>query len=143
MADGLPGNREPSPRPSPGVPGEGDSLSTLTAALVAIREARDWKQFQNPKDQALSLMLEAAELLELTQWKNGAELDEHLKAKRELLADELADVVGWCMLIAHDQGIDLGEACRRKLEKNVAKYPAEKVRGSAAKYTAYKQGETT
>lgn len=116
-----------------------DSLKDLTAALVAFREERDWKQFHNPKDQALSLVLEAAELLELTQWKNGPELDAHLAAHRQALADELADVVGWCLLIAHDQGIDLGDACRQKLEKNVAKYPADKVRGSAAKYTQYKQ----
>jgi NTP pyrophosphatase (non-canonical NTP hydrolase) len=115
-----------------------DRLSTLAAALVEFRRERDWEQFHNPKDQALSLVLEAAELLELTQWKNGAELDAHLTEKREALADELADVVGWCLLIAHDRGIDLGEACRRKLEKNIAKYPAEKVRGSAAKYTEYK-----
>lgn len=130
-------NEEPSPRHSRGVPGEGE-IASLTRALVAFRSERDWEQFHNPKDQALSLVLEAAELLELTQWKNGAELDAHLMAKRDALADELADVVGWCLLIAHDRGIDLADACRRKLEKNIAKYPADKVRGSAAKYTEYK-----
>lgn len=135
--------KEPSPQPSAGAPGEkaDDRLATLAAGLVAFRAERDWQQFHNPKDQALSLVLEAAELLELTQWRNGAELDAHLAANREALSDELADVVGWCLLIAHDRGIDLADACRRKLEKNIAKYPAEKVRGSAAKYTAYKQGE--
>jgi NTP pyrophosphatase (non-canonical NTP hydrolase) len=131
--------RRPSSRPSPGVLGEGvATLSTLTAALVAFRRERHWEQFHNPKDQALSLVLEAAELLELTQWKNGRELDEHLAANREALADELADVIGWCLLIAHDQNIDPGDACRKKLAKNVAKYPAEKVRGSAKKYSEYK-----
>lgn len=115
-----------------------DRLSTLSAALLAFREEREWKQFHNPKDQALSLVLEAAELMELTQWKNGDELVEHLKAKREQLADELADVMGWCMLIAADQGIDLAAACRAKLAKNHAKYPADAVRGSAKKYTEYK-----
>jgi NTP pyrophosphatase (non-canonical NTP hydrolase) len=123
------------------VPGEGDGLSTLAAALVAFRRERDWEQFHNPKDQALSLVLEAAELLELTQWKNGRELDEYLAANREALADELADVIGWCLLIAHDQQINLSEACRRKLAKNVAKYPAANVRGSAKKYTEYKGRE--
>lgn len=141
MAKRSSAKRRPLPRPSPGVPGEGEQLSALTAALVAFRRDRDWEQFHNPKDQALSLMLEAAELLELTQWKNGRELDEHLAAQSDALADELADVVGWCLLIAHDQKIDLGEACRRKLEKNIAKYPADKVRGSAKKYTAYKSAK--
>ena len=118
-----------------------DRISTLTRALLAFRDQRDWKQFHNPKDQALSLMLEAAELLELMQWKNGEALAAHLQARREALADELADVVGWCMLIAADQGIDLGEACRAKLIKNHAKYPADAVRGSARKYTEYKQDQ--
>ena len=119
-----------------------DRLSTLAAALLAFRDARDWKQFHNPKDQAISLMLEAGELLELTQWKNGDELDAHLTLNREALADELADVMGWCLLIAADRGIDLAEACRQKLAKNIAKYPADRVRGSSAKYTQYKQGQS-
>ena len=83
-------------------------------------------------------MLEAAELLELTQWKNGDELAAHLAARHEDVADELADVVGWCLLIAADQGIDLADACRAKLAKNRQKYPADAVRGSAKKYTEYK-----
>lgn len=124
---------------SDSTPGQHDTLAALAAALVEFRRERDWEQFHNPKDQALSLVLEAAELLELTQWKNGEALRAHLAANREALADELADVVGWCLLIAHDQNIDLTEACRRKLAKNVAKYPADVVRGSAKKYSEYKE----
>ena len=116
-----------------------DRLTTLAAAFVAFRRERDWEQFHNPKDQALSLVLEAAELLELTQWKNGRELEAHLRENREALADELADVIGWCLLIANDQKINLGDACRRKLQKNVEKYPAAMVRGSAKKYSEYKR----
>lgn len=115
-----------------------DRVSTFAKLLLEFRDERDWKQFHNPKDQALSLALEAAELLELCQWKNGAELDEHLKEKREDLADELADVLGWVLLIAADQKIDLAEAFYRKLEKTKKKYPADKVRGSAKKYTEYR-----
>ena len=116
-----------------------DRLSTLSAAIVAFRDERDWRQFHNPKDQILSLVLEAAELMELTQWRNGAALDAHLDEHREALSDELADVLGWVLLIAADRGIDLGEAFARKLAKNHAKYPADQVRGSAKKYTEYER----
>jgi dCTP diphosphatase len=116
-----------------------DRLSTLTRQLLQFRDERDWKQFHNAKDQALSLVLEAAELLELHQWKNGEELTVHLKSQREAVGDELADVLGWVLLIAADQEIDLADAFAKKLAKNHLKYPAEQVRGSARKYTDYKK----
>lgn len=115
-------------------------LTYLTERLLHFRDARDWKQFHNPKDQMLSLCLEAAEVLELVQWKNGDEMLEHLRANRDQLADELADVLGWVLLIAHDQGINLREALERKIDKNEAKYPVDQARGKADKYTAYRQG---
>lgn len=111
------------------------SLEDLTQLMLQFRDERQWAQFHNPKDVALSLTLEAAELLELMQWKCGPELLEHLKVNRELLADELADVLGWVLVLAHDQGIDLGVAVKEKLIKNAAKYPVEKARGVAKKYT--------
>lgn len=116
-----------------------DRLATLSAQILSFRDERDWRQFHNPKDQALSLVLEAAELMELTQWRNGEALDHHLAEKREELSDELADVLGWVLLIAADRGIDLGEAFARKMAKNHAKYPADQVRGSAKKYSEYKR----
>lgn len=112
-------------------------IEAMTSKLLAFRAARDWEQFHNPKDQILSLSIEAAETLELTQWKNGQELLDHLKANKEQLADELADVLGWVLLIAHDQQIDLADAFEKKLAKNEAKYPADRARGRADKYTAY------
>lgn len=115
-----------------------ETLAKMTAALLAFREARDWQQFHNPKDQALSLSLEVAEILELMQWKNGGELDEHLRVNREQLGAELADVLVWVLLIAHDRGIDLRQAFWSKLRENERKYPADRVRGSAAKYTEYR-----
>jgi dCTP diphosphatase len=110
------------------------SIEDLTRLMLAFRDERQWAQFHNPKDVALSLTLEAAELLELMQWRSGEALMEHLRANREALADELADVLGWVLVLAHDQGINLGEAVRRKIEKNAAKYPVEKARGVAKKY---------
>ena len=118
-----------------------DRLATMARLILEFRDERDWKQFHNPKDQALSLVLEAAELMELMQWKNGEELDRHLVEKRIDLEDELADVLGWILLIAADQKIDLAAAFYRKLAKNHEKYPAEQVRGSAKKYTLYKAHE--
>jgi dCTP diphosphatase len=111
------------------------TLQKLTEQVLRFRDERDWAQFHNPKDIAVSLTLEAAELLELTQWKSGKELLKHLKEHREDLADELADILGWVLVMAHDQGIDLGDALKKKLKKNAVKYPIEKARGVAKKYT--------
>jgi NTP pyrophosphatase (non-canonical NTP hydrolase) len=112
-----------------------DQISELANLVLKFREERDWKQFHNAKDVAVSLALEAAELLELTQWRNGKELDEHLAKNREAIADELADIFGWILVLAHDQKIDLADALRRKLIKNEEKYPVAKARGVASKYT--------
>src|SRR5207248_3828940 len=94
------------------------TLDDLTKLVLDFREERDWKQFHNPKDMALSLSLEAGEVLELMQWRNGAELDAHLTASKHRLGEELADVLGWILLMAHDQQIDLGEAFAKKIETN-------------------------
>ncbi len=112
-------------------------IHEMTARLLKFREDRDWKQFHNAKDQILSLCLEAAEVLELVQWRNGAEMEKHLAESRDQLADELADVLGWVLLIAHDQGIDLRDAMRKKIEKNESKYPVDQAKGRADKYTRY------
>ena len=110
----------------------------ITAAITAFRDARDWKQFHTPKDVALSLVLEATEVLELMQWKNGAALDAKLAENKEALGDELADVLYYTLLLAHDQGIDVEAAFTRKMERNAAKYPVELAKGSSAKYTELK-----
>ena len=109
-------------------------LAEMTALLLKFRSERDWEQFHNPKDQALSLVLESAELLEHFQWKNGKELTAHLKANKAEVADELADVLGWVLLMANDLKIDLDAAFRKKLADNARKYPVEKARGTAKKY---------
>jgi len=113
------------------------TLEGLTKLVTDFRRERDWEQFHNPKDMALSLSLEAAEVLELMQWRNGGELDAHLAANKDRLGEELADVLGWILLLAHDQKIDLGDAFAKKIELNKRKYPIEKARGSAKKYNEY------
>ncbi len=110
-------------------------LRQMTEALLRFRSERDWKQFHNPKDQMLSLTLEATELLELAQWKNGDELQAHLDEHKRDVADELVDVLGWVLLIANDQGIDLADAFASKQLRNAEKYPVEQSKGRAEKYT--------
>src|SRR5688572_7101300 len=90
-------------------------LQQMTERLLRFRRERDWEQFHNPKDQFLSLALEAAELMELAQWREGDALEQHLAANRGLLEDELADVLGWVLLIAHDRGIDVPAAFEAKM----------------------------
>lgn len=111
-------------------------LATLTQAVLAFRDARDWRQFHSLRSLIVSLNLEAAELLELTQWKLDPEIEALPgdPATREALEDECADILLYLLLIADASGIDLEEAARRKLLKNAAKYPVDKSRGSSAKY---------
>lgn len=109
--------------------------SEFQSRAAAFRDARDWKQFHNPKDMSLSLVLEAAEVMEHFQWKNTKEMFEHVKAYKSDIADELADVAYWVALMANDLEIDLPKAYREKLKKNDAKYPVQKAKGNHAKYT--------
>jgi NTP pyrophosphatase (non-canonical NTP hydrolase) len=113
------------------------SLSELTDALRRFRDERNWAQFHTLRNLIVSLNLEAAELLELTQWKSDAEMASLASDPdaREALRDECADVLLYLLLIADRSGIDLIDAAQRKLEKNAAKYPVEKSFGSSRKYT--------
>lgn len=109
----------------------------LTAAILEFRDARDWRQFHSLRNLITSLNLEAAELLELTQWKSDAEIDA-LPAEplaHEALRDECADILLYLLLIAETAGIDLVAAAEAKLVKNAEKYPVAKAYGSRAKYT--------
>lgn len=114
---------------------DSDSLRALTELVLQFRRERDWEQFHNAKDMAVSLSLEAAELLELTQWRNGDVLDAYLAERRDAVGHELADVLYWTLLLAHDLDIDLGAAFAQKMEINEVKYPIDRARGSSKKYT--------
>ena len=100
--------------------------------VLKFRDDRDWRQFHTPKDLAISMSLEAAELLEVFQW-SGADLE--CRDRMEQIREELADVLSYCILMADVCGLDLDEIMNEKGGKNEAKYPVEKARGSAAKYT--------
>ncbi|MCX8145570.1 MAG: nucleotide pyrophosphohydrolase [Azovibrio sp.] len=114
-----------------------ENLEDLTQAVLAFRDARDWAQFHGLRHLIVSLNLEAAELLELTQWQSDAEIESLCRAPagREALADECADVLAYLLLLAERAGIDLGQALRQKLVKNALKYPVEKSLGRRDKYT--------
>jgi dCTP diphosphatase len=112
-------------------------FSEISKKVVAFRDERDWKQFHNPKDSALSLVLEAAEVMEHFQWKNAKEMVEHLEKNKGEVADELADTLYWLILMSNDFGIDLLDALEVKLKKTALKYPVEKVKGRHTKYNKY------
>lgn len=103
--------------------------------ILKFRDDRDWKQFHNPKDLAISISLEAAELLEVFQW--SAE-DVTCSDKIDKIKEELADVANYCVLMADACGLDLDEIIREKIKRNEEKYPIEKSKGSKRKYTNLK-----
>src|SRR3954451_24171313 len=106
-----------------------DSLARLTQRVLRHREERDWGQFHTPKELAVSLTVEAAELLSLMQWKTGEQLRHAMIDKRDKVVDELADVLHSTLLLAADLEIDLADALKQKLAKDAVKYPVEKAKG--------------
>lgn len=110
-------------------------LDLIQHRIREFRDARDWMQFHNPKNLAISISLEASELLEHFQWKTLEESDAHAIAAKDQIADEVADIAVYLIEFAENLGIDLQQAILAKLDKNAAKYPAEKAKGSAKKYT--------
>ena len=103
--------------------------------VLKFRDDRDWRQFHTPKDLALSMTLEAGELLEVYQW-SGTDLE--CREKLPKVREELADVLSYCILMADVYGLDLDEIMNEKIDKNEVKYPVEKARGRADKYTELK-----
>lgn len=104
----------------------GMTISELHARLVDFRDRRDWKKFHRPKDLALSVSIESAELLELFQWKTDDEI-EAAKAQGKLAeaaSDEIADVLIYLVLLAGELGIDPVAAARAKIERNEKRFPA-------------------
>jgi NTP pyrophosphatase (non-canonical NTP hydrolase) len=103
--------------------------------VLKFRDDRNWKQFHNPKDLAISISLEAAELLEVFQWSADDVVCEN---KKDKIREELADVVNYCILMADACGLDLDEIVQAKIMRNNEKYPVEKAYGNKEKYTEWK-----
>jgi len=107
-------------------------IDTITKALLEFRDERNWKQFHNPKDLAIALSIEAGELNELYLWKNYEQLDTVNLGK---MKEELADVFAYAFMLAEKYGFDVQEILMDKMKKNAEKYPVEKSKNLATKYT--------
>ena len=115
------------------------NMKDLQTKVIQFRDDRDWAQYHNPKDLAISLSLESAELLEIFQWKDAAEV-EALKSDSRVhkrVKEELGDIFIYALTLAHEFGLDPSGIVLDKVKINEEKYPADKVRGRADKYSAY------
>ncbi len=113
------------------------SIEALQEELLAFAKARDWEKFQSPKNLSMALTVEAGELMEHFQWLTEEASKAPEKELRENIEQELADVFMYTLLLAKRLDIDILRACESKMALNKKRYPAEKVKGSAKKYTEY------
>lgn len=107
-------------------------FNELTEALVRFRDARNWEQFHNTKDLAVAIGIEAAELNELFLWKTPEACEE---VDQTRIKEELADILAFALLLANKHGFDIREIVLDKIKKNGEKYPVEKSKNIAKKYT--------
>lgn len=112
-------------------------MDDLAKTLRDFAKERDWQKFHTPKNLAMALSVEVAELVENFQWLTADESAKPDKKKLDDIADEIGDTLIYLVMLADKLGIDPVEAARVKVEKNRAKYPAGKVRGKSDKYTEY------
>ena len=112
-----------------------DRMEAIMKRIRQFRDERDWMKFHDPKNLAVSISIEAAELLEQFQWKSAAEVEQHVADHQERISDEIADVAIYLLELSDNLGINLESAILAKLEKNAAKYPVEKTKGVSTKYT--------
>ena len=110
-------------------------IDDLAARLRAFARERDWEQFHAPKNLAMALAVEAAELMEHFQWLTERESGELPPAAKEQVAAELADVFIYAVRLADRLGVELGPAVEAKILANAARYPVEKSRGNKKKYS--------
>lgn len=110
-------------------------MEAVLKRIRQFRDERDWMKFHDPKNLAVSISIEAAELLEQFQWKSPVEVEQHVVKYKERISDEIADVAIYLLELSDNLGIDLESAILAKLEKNAAKYPVEKAKGVSTKYT--------
>lgn len=113
-----------------------DKIKQITEALVAFRNERNWQQFHNPKDLALALSIEAAELNELYLWKQTE--DEWKEIREQKIREELADIFAYAFLLAEKYDLDVLQIVQEKIRKNGEKYPVDKSYNISTKYTDLK-----
>ncbi|MGM9999344.1 MAG: nucleotide pyrophosphohydrolase [Candidatus Bruticola sp.] len=114
------------------------TIAELRRQVIAFRDARDWKQFHNPKDLAIAMSIEAAEVLELCRFKSSEEIIDSVKSgKNREFAYEMADVLSYLLTLSDCLGIDLSQAMHDKAKVNEAHYPVHLAKGKKAKYTEF------
>ncbi len=114
-----------------------NEVKNITEKIKKFRDDRDWMQFHDPKNMAVSIILEASELLEHFQWKTIEEVKEYARQNQDEIRDEIADIALYLFEMADNLGINLIDAMENKLAKNEKKYPGEKARGKHTKYTKF------
>lgn len=115
------------------------TIQQLKDILLKFRDERDWEQFHDPKNLAEAISIEAGELLEHFLWKKGDQVTDTLNDKevRQRIKNELADIICFCINFANSTGIDIASAVLEKIEQNMKKYPIEKAKNTAKKYTEF------
>ncbi|MCP5546794.1 MAG: nucleotide pyrophosphohydrolase [Akkermansiaceae bacterium] len=114
-----------------------DSISDLTTRIQAFVDARDWRQFHNPKDLAVAIAAEAGELMQHFVWQQDGQIEARVRDKRDEIASEIADVGILLFELADNLGFKLGEVMAAKMEHNEHRYPVEKARGNNRKYSEF------
>jgi dCTP diphosphatase len=114
-----------------------DRFVALTERLLRFRDEREWDQFHTPKELAVALAIEAAELLEHFRWMSDREVSEHVTAEREAVADEIADVAAFLIYLAESMRLDLIDAVNAKFDRNEERYPPDRSRGVHTKYSRF------
>ena len=109
-------------------------IKEIIEKIKKFRDERDWMQFHDPKNMAVSIIIEAAELLEHFQWKSKEEVENYIKNNKNEVAEEIADVLIYLFELADNLGLDVVDIIDKKIDKNSRKYPVEKVKGKSTKY---------
>jgi len=110
------------------------SIEEIIDKIINFRKQRDWDQFHNPKNLAISISLEAAELLENFQWKDLEESIKFAQDNKDKISEEVADLLIYIFYLCHDLGIDFLDAIDKKIKENDKKYPINKSKGKSNKY---------
>jgi dCTP diphosphatase len=112
-----------------------DSISDLTTRIQSFVDARDWRQFHNPKDLSVAIAAEAGELMQHFVWQQDGQIAERVANRREEIASEIADVGILLFELADNLGMNLGDVMAAKIDHNESRYPVEKSKGNNLKYS--------
>jgi dCTP diphosphatase len=114
-----------------------DSISSLTERIQAFVDARDWRQFHNPKDLSVAIAAEAGELMQHFVWQQEAQIEERVRKNRDEIASEIADVGILLFELADNLGFKLGDVMAAKMANNEHRYPVDKAKGNNLKYSEF------